>query len=80
MQDFFDRVARPVKEERSDGLRIHRPDRGLFRPVGGTDPFLRKPDRQARPLMNWVYWVSGAAALVIFVYLIVALFKPEDFE
>ena len=27
--------------------------------------------------MNWVYWLSGAAALVIFVYLIVALFKPE---
>ncbi len=32
------------------------------------------------PLMNWVYWLSGAAALVIFVYLIVALFKPEVFE
>jgi K+-transporting ATPase KdpF subunit len=30
--------------------------------------------------MNWVYWMSGAAALVIFIYLIVALFKPEIFE
>jgi len=30
--------------------------------------------------MNWVYWLSGAAALVIFVYLIVALLKPEYFE
>jgi K+-transporting ATPase KdpF subunit len=30
--------------------------------------------------MNWVYWVSGAAALGIFVYLLVALFKPEIFE
>jgi K+-transporting ATPase KdpF subunit len=30
--------------------------------------------------MNWVYWLSGVAALVIFVYLIVALFKPEIFE
>lgn len=30
--------------------------------------------------MNWVYWLSGVAALVIFVYLIVALFKPEFFE
>jgi len=30
--------------------------------------------------MSWVYWLSGAAALVIFVYLIVALFKPEIFE
>ena len=30
--------------------------------------------------MNWVYWLSGAAALGIFFYLIVALFKPELFE
>jgi K+-transporting ATPase KdpF subunit len=30
--------------------------------------------------MNWVYWLSGVAALVIFVYLIIALFKPEIFE
>ncbi|HET9046611.1 MAG TPA: potassium-transporting ATPase subunit F [Casimicrobiaceae bacterium] len=30
--------------------------------------------------MNWIYWLSGVAALVVFVYLIVALFKPESFE
>jgi K+-transporting ATPase KdpF subunit len=30
--------------------------------------------------VNWVYWLSGTAALVIFVYLIVALFRPEIFE
>jgi K+-transporting ATPase KdpF subunit len=30
--------------------------------------------------MTWIYWMSGAAALVILVYLIVALFKPERFE
>ena len=30
--------------------------------------------------MNWVYWLSGAAALLIFVYLLVALFKPEFLE
>jgi hypothetical protein len=30
--------------------------------------------------MNWIYWLSGAAALVIFVYLIIVLFKPEIFE
>ncbi len=35
---------------------------------------------KGRPVMNWVYWLSGLAALVIFVYLIVALFKPEFFE
>lgn len=30
--------------------------------------------------MNWIYWLSGAAVLVLFVYLVVALFKPEYFE
>ncbi|HZL28426.1 MAG TPA: K(+)-transporting ATPase subunit F [Acidobacteriaceae bacterium] len=30
--------------------------------------------------MNWVYWMSAAAALLVFVYLIVALFNPERFE
>jgi K+-transporting ATPase KdpF subunit len=30
--------------------------------------------------MSWVYWLSGTAALLIFVYLVVALFKPEYFE
>ena len=30
--------------------------------------------------MSWMYWLSGAAALGLFVYLVVALFKPELFE
>jgi len=30
--------------------------------------------------VNGMYWLGGVAALVIFVYLIVALFKPEYFE
>jgi K+-transporting ATPase KdpF subunit len=30
--------------------------------------------------MNWVYWLSGFVALGIFVYLVVALFKPELFS
>lgn len=30
--------------------------------------------------MNWVYWLSGLAALGIFIYLIIALFKPELFS
>ena len=30
--------------------------------------------------MNWIYWLSSLAALMIFVYLIVALFEPEYFE
>jgi hypothetical protein len=30
--------------------------------------------------MNWVYWLAGLAALGIFVYLLIAMFKPEVFE
>jgi len=30
--------------------------------------------------MSWTYWLSGAAALLVFVYLVIALFKPEMFE
>ena len=30
--------------------------------------------------MNAMYWLSGIVALGLFVYLVVALFKPEIFE
>ncbi len=30
--------------------------------------------------MNWVYWLSGIATIGIFVYLVIALFKPELFS
>ena len=30
--------------------------------------------------MIWVYWLSGIASLGIFVYLLIAMFKPEIFE
>lgn len=30
--------------------------------------------------MNWVYWLSAIVTLGVFIYLIVALFKPELFE
>jgi K+-transporting ATPase KdpF subunit len=30
--------------------------------------------------MSWVYWLSGLASLGVFVYLLLALFKPEIFE
>ncbi len=30
--------------------------------------------------MNPIYWIAGAVALVLFVYLVVALFKPELFS
>lgn len=30
--------------------------------------------------MNWVYWLSAAVAAGIFIYLLVALFRPERFQ
>lgn len=30
--------------------------------------------------MTGLYWLAAAAALLIFVYLLVALFRPEAFE
>ena len=30
--------------------------------------------------MNWIYWLSGLASLGVFVYLLIALFRPEIFE
>ncbi|CAB3630565.1 K(+)-transporting ATPase subunit F [Achromobacter mucicolens] len=29
--------------------------------------------------MSWLYWLSGLTAAFLFVYLLVALFKPEKF-
>ena len=29
--------------------------------------------------MSWLYWTSGTLSLLLFVYLLVALFKPEKF-
>ena len=65
---------------KNDGLDLRRADRRVFRAVGGPGPLLREPDGQGTALVNWIYCLSGAAALVVFVYLIVALFKPEYFE
>ena len=30
--------------------------------------------------MNGVYWLSAIASICIFVYLLIALFKPEIFQ
>ncbi len=29
--------------------------------------------------MNWIYWLGSLAALGLFVYLVIALFRPELF-
>jgi K+-transporting ATPase KdpF subunit len=67
-----------------DGLRhgrhLPRADARLLRRDRGIDPLLRELDGQERQVMNWVYWLGGLSALGIFVYLVVALFKPELFS
>jgi K+-transporting ATPase KdpF subunit len=30
--------------------------------------------------MTWIYWLSGVVAAALFVYLTVAMLKPEWFE
>jgi K+-transporting ATPase KdpF subunit len=30
--------------------------------------------------MTWVYWIGGVIALLLFVYLFLALLKPERFS
>ena len=53
---------------------------GFFAVTVGLVRFCAGLMSKRRPAMNWVYWLSGGATLLIFVYLIVALFKPELFE
>ena len=60
------------------GPDLYRNIRRVFRRVGGLCPLLRKSDQGT--VVNWVYWLSGLAALGIFIYLLIALFKPELFS
>jgi hypothetical protein len=62
------------------GFRFRRGDRGFLRLVRGVDPVLRQAHARREQVMNWVYWLSGIAALLIFLYLLIALFKPELFS
>jgi K+-transporting ATPase KdpF subunit len=62
------------------GYYLRRPDRRIFRRVSRADSLLRVPDGQGRQVMNWAYWLSGIATLGIFIYLLIALFKPELFS
>jgi hypothetical protein len=74
------RLCSPRIPGNRNGLHIHRTDHRLFRPVGGADSLLRDPDGQGGQIMNWAYWLSGIATLGIFIYLLIALFKPELFS
>ncbi len=53
---------------------------GFFALSVGLIRFCARLMRDGRQVMNWVYWLSGIAALLIFVYLVIALFKPELFS
>ena len=62
------------------GHGLHRAHRRVLRRDRGPASFLRATHGQGRQAMNWVYWLSGLAALGIFIYLLIALFKPEIFS
>ena len=63
--------------ERNDGYGVYcrycvvmRSNHGVgsgMRQIGGAD-------------MNWLLWVSIVVAVALFIYLIAALLKPEDFS
>jgi len=56
-------------------------DRKFLRCLRVARTFLfESAGEERKPIMNWVYWLSGIAALAIFVYLVVALFKPQLFS
>ena len=62
------------------GYRFRRIDFAVFRSIRGVGALLRDSNGRRKQIMNWMYWVSGVAALAIFIYLVVALFKPELFS
>jgi K+-transporting ATPase KdpF subunit len=69
------------RDGRNDGPHLSCIDRRIFWRFRVAGALLREPHGpEGTPIMNWVYWLSGIAALGIFVYLIIALFKPEYFE
>jgi K+-transporting ATPase KdpF subunit len=63
-----------------DGYRVRRPARRILRGIVGAGALLCQPPARRQPAMNGVYWFSGIAALAVFIYLAIALFKPEKFE
>ncbi len=53
---------------------------GFFAASASLNLFLRGAvDKGGRPC-SWAYWLSGLAALGVFMYLVVALFRPELFS
>src|SRR5437899_1450399 len=72
---YLCRIASHQSSE-GHGPDLYRPIRRIFCRFSGLDPLLRKSDEEGT-VMNWIYWLSGLAALAIFVYLVIALFKPE---
>ena len=60
----------------SYGLGLHRAHVGLFHRQRPSSLWPRKTRETA---MSWIYLLSGATALAILVYLVVALLWPEKF-
>lgn len=64
--------------EKKRGSRLYRALYRDGRADLGARPVLRRLVGR-RAVMSWLYWLSGLTAAFLFVYLLVALFKPEKF-
>ncbi len=56
---------------------LHRLDSGFLRHHGGIDLWLRSVEEIE---ITWLYLLSGIIAAALFIYLIIALLKPELFS
>jgi len=50
---------------------------GTDDPLAGIDQIVRQPWGR---FMTIIYWIGGILSIVLFVYLLIALLKPEAFE
>jgi K+-transporting ATPase KdpF subunit len=76
---FYARLPNICRLDRggdNDGRSVS-PDAGrVLRPVGCGCVWLRAPEEA---VMSWLYTLSGIVALVITIYLVIALLFPEKF-
>ena len=81
---FYSKVAKLIGNSKSDskgepydGFVLHRHDSGFLCHHGGINLWLRTAEEIG---MTWLYTLSGVIAAALFVYLIIALLKPELFS
>ena len=73
----------PQREEQNhDGHTLLGHYRSILSVIVGSDEGVRYAGRKQtrRTIMSWLYIVSGVISLALFIYLFIALLKPEIFE